>query len=221
MEGMVGRLLICESGRRRDAGSPGRGRDIRRGGVAGILEHELHRTALHAGIRAPRAAGIFVALEVAIVRGIGINDDSRSSTLLRQVDLDPAEVHAVASQHDFSGNADVHVVELFEILRPPVIGIDNTGGDVTGGRRAVEGGQYAGIILIRVVVDMLAGGPGHEDFPVGVGGLQKDFQGQIEPRLVWNDLRIQAGRLELARHVKGCIVVLFAGGHVGSGGQGF
>ena len=66
---------------------------------------------------------------------------------------------------------------------------------------------------------MLAGGPGHQDFPVGVGGLQKDFLGQIQPRLVGNDLRIEAGSLELACHVDGCIVVLFAGCDVGSGGQ--
>jgi hypothetical protein len=37
--------------------------------------------------------------------------------------------------------------------------------------------------------------------------------------LVGNDLRIEAGSLELAGHVYGSVVVLFAGCDVGSGGQ--
>jgi hypothetical protein len=45
--------------------------------------------------------GIFVALEVAIVGRIGIDDDAGSSPLLRQVDLDPAEVRSIANKNDF------------------------------------------------------------------------------------------------------------------------
>ncbi len=216
--GQTAHLRRRQAPRRRQAWGGG---DIRRGGVAGILEHVLHRAALHPGIRPPRATGIFVALKVAIVGGIGVDDDSGGSPLLRQVDFDPAEVHSVANQHDFPGNTDVHVVELLEVLRTPVIDIDHIGGEVTGRGRAVKGGQHAGIILVRVIVDMLPGGPGHEDFAVGVGGLQKDLLGQIHPGLVRNDLGIQAGRLELAGHIKRGIVILFAGGNVGHGGERF
>jgi hypothetical protein len=220
MEGTVGKLLICAGGGALTPAGlawrphPGWRRPR-------ILEHVLHRAALHPGIRTPRAAGILVSLKVAIVGGIGVDDDSGSFPLLRQVDLDPAEVHSVANQHDFPGNTDVHVVELLEVLRTPVIDIDHIGGDVTGRGRAVKGGQHARIILVRIVVDMLPGGPGHDHFAVGVAGLQKDFLGQIHPGFVGNDLGIQAGRLELAGHVKRGVVVLFAGGDVGNGSERF
>ena len=131
---MVGRLLICDERQAPRCGQTRRRGDIRRGGVARILEHVLHRAALHPGIRTPRAVGIFVTLEVAIVGRIGIDDDSGSSSLLRQVDLDSAEVHSVANQNDLSRNADVQVVQLLEIFRAPVIDVDSVGGHVTGGR---------------------------------------------------------------------------------------
>ena len=156
---MVGRLVICESGRRRDAGQAGRRGHIRRSGVARILEHVLHRAALHAGVRAPRAVGIFVTLEVAIVGRIGIDDDAGSAPLLRQVHLHSAEVHAIAGKNDLPRNTDVHLFQLLEILGAPVIDIHRVGGHVTGGRRAVEGGQHTGIILVGIVVDVLPGGP--------------------------------------------------------------
>ncbi len=175
-------------------GQTRRRRDIRRGGVARILEHVLHRAALHPGIRAPRAVGIFVTLEVAVIRRIGIDDDAGCSSLLRQVDLDPAEIHSVANQNDLSRNADVHVLQLLEIFRAPVIDIDSVGGHVTGGRRAIEGRQHAGIILVGIVVDMLAGGSAHQDLSLGVGGLEKDFLGKIQPCLVGNDLGVEARR---------------------------
>ena len=215
----MGRLVICESGRRRDAGQAGSGGDIRRSGVARILEHVLHRAPLHAGVRAPRAMGIFVTLEVSIVGRIGIDDDAGSAPLLRQVDFHSAEVHAIAGNNDLSRNTDVHLLQLLEILGAPVIDIHRVGGDVTGGRGAVEGRQNTGIILVGIVVHMLPAGAGHQNLPLSVGGLQKDFLGQIHPRPVGHDLRVEAGSLELAGHVNGSIVILLAAGDVGSGGQ--
>jgi len=67
-----------------------------------------------------------------------------ASRCLRQVDLDPAEVHSIANQHDFAGNTDVHVVELLEVLGTPVIDIDHIGGEVTGRGRAVKAGSTRG-----------------------------------------------------------------------------
>ena len=217
----MGRLVIWESGRRCAGARPGRGGDIRRGGVARIFEHVLHRAALHARIRPPGAMGIFVALEITIVGRVGIDDDAGSTPLLRQVNLDSAEVHAIAGKNDFSRNTDVHLLQLLEILRAPVIDIHRISCHVTGGRRAVEGGQHTGIILVGIIIHVLPGRSAHENLSLVVGGLQKDFQGQIQPRLVGNDLGIETGSLELGRHVHRGIVVLFAGCDVGSSGQRF
>ena len=165
--------------------------------------------------------GVFVALEVAIIRRIGINDDSGSSSLLRQVDLDSAEIHSVANHHHLPGNADVHVLELLEILRAPVVDIDGVGGHITGGRRTMEGRQDAGIILVRIVIDMLARGPAHQDFSLVVGGLQKYFLGKVHPCLVRDDLGFESGGLELAFDVQGGVVVFFAGCDVRGSGERF
>ena len=174
-----------------------------------------------AGIRPPRAVGIFVPLEIAIVGRIGIDDDPGSASLLRQVNLHSTEVHAVAGKNDLPGNTDVHLFQLLEILRARVIDIHRVGGHVAGWGGAVKGGQHTRIILVGIVIDVFPAGPGHENFPFAVDSLQKYFLGQIQPGLVGNDLRIEAGSLELARHVDRGIVVLFAGGDVGSGGQRF
>ncbi len=200
-------------------GQPRRGRNIRRGGVARILEHVLHRSALHPGIRAPRTVWILVPLEVPVIRRIGIDDDSGCSPLLRQVHLDPTKVHAVANQNDLARNADVQVLQPLEIFRPAVIRIHSLGGHVTGRGRAIEGRQHPRIILIRIVVDMLASGPGHQNLPFCVGGLEENLLGKIQPRFVRNNLGVEARGFELARHIQGCVVVLFAGGHVGHGSK--
>jgi len=84
----------------------------------------------------------------------------------------------------------VHVFQLLEILGPRVIGIYRIGGQVARRRRAVEGRQYTGIILVRIVVDMLPGRSAHQDPPVRGHGLKKDFLGQVQPGLIGNDLRI-------------------------------
>ena len=81
--------------------------------------------------------------------------------------------------------------------------------------------QDAGIILVWIVLDMFAGGSPHQDLSFGVCGFEKDFLGQVQPRLVGDDLGVQARGFEFACHVDSCIVVLFAGRDVGGSSQCF
>ena len=201
-------------------GQPWCGRYIGRGGIAGILEHVLHGATLYPGVGTPGAVRVFVTLKVAVIRRVGVNNDTSGSALLGQVDLNPAEVHAVTGQHDLPCDAHVHIVETLEIFGPPVIGINNIGGYIAGRRRAVEGRQDARVILIGIVVDVLAAGPCHDDLALGIGRLQKNFLRQIEPRLEGNDLRVESRSFEFAGYVDGCLVILFAGGYMWVGSKG-
>src|SRR5215475_14452414 len=86
--------------------------EVRRGGyagsagVSGILEEELHGSALHAGVGAVRAFGVFVATEVAVVKGVRVDDDASGTLFLGDVDFHATEVAAVAGENDFSFETD-------------------------------------------------------------------------------------------------------------------
>ena len=95
----------------------------RRCRVAGKLEHVSHRSALHAGIGPPGPVWIFVSTPPAVVEGVGIDDHSRCAVFLCDKYLHPAEVLAVAHQHDLAAHIDLHLLQLFEILRCAVVGI--------------------------------------------------------------------------------------------------
>ena len=79
-------------------GQIGSGGDAGSERVAGILEHELDRSALDGGGGAVGAVGIHVAAVVAVVGGVGIDEDAGGSILLGDVDLDAAEIAAVAAR---------------------------------------------------------------------------------------------------------------------------
>ena len=83
----------------------------------------------------------------------------------------------------------------------------------------MEGRQDAGIILVRIVIDVLARGSAHQDFSLVVGGLQKYLLGKVQPRLVGDNLGFEPGGLELAFHVQGGVVVFFAACDMGRGGE--
>ena len=117
----------------RDAGRMGkieRGGDAGSFGIAWILEQILHRAALHAGFRPPGADGPGVAFGIAVVLRIGVEDDANGAALLGQVDLDAAEVGAVAADHDLAVEVDVLAVEFIEVLDAPVIRVDGLAGYV-------------------------------------------------------------------------------------------
>jgi hypothetical protein len=101
--------------------------------VAGILEHELDGTALDGSFGAPGAVGIHVAAVVAGVGGVCVDDDADGSQLLGDVDLDAAEIAAVAADDDVAFDVDVELFEFLKIFGSAVVGVDGGSGDVAGG----------------------------------------------------------------------------------------
>ena len=133
-------------------GQVGRGGDAGSFRVAGILEEILHRAALHAGFGAPGAVGVGIAFEVAVVLRVGVDEHAGGAALLGDVDLDAAEVGAVASDDDLAVQVDVLGGELIEVFEAAVVGVDHFAGHVAGAGRAVEGHHDAGIVLAGVAL---------------------------------------------------------------------
>ena len=93
------------------------------------------------------------------------------------------------------------------------------------GRRAVEGGEDARIVLEGVAavlfgIDVLGGRAGHEFVAGGVEGFDDDAAGLVEPDFVGDDLGVEAGGFELVGDVDGGGVVLGGAGPVWGGGEG-
>ena len=144
-----GGLVVLElvDGDALGVGQVGRGGDAGGLGVAGIDGQELDGAALDGGVGAVGALGIDVAAEVAVVGGVGVDEDAFGAVLLGDVDLDAAEVAAVADEDDLAFDADAQLGEFFEVGEFAVVGVDDFGGDVAGGGGAVEGGEDAGVVL--------------------------------------------------------------------------
>ncbi len=124
---------------------PARGR-----GIARSQREELHAASLDRRARTERPGGIDVALGVAVVARIGIDQDPAGSMLLGIEDLEPAEVAAIASQDDLVLHRDAQLLERREIFGARVIGINDLTRCVATGPVAVKGaeGIAAGGVLI-------------------------------------------------------------------------
>ncbi len=116
----------------------GSGRDTRRGGVTGKLEHESDRSSLHRAGRTPWAFGISIAAVIAIVLGVGIDDNAGRAAFLGDKLFHAAKILSVADDHDLASDVDIHLLELVEIGGRAVVGVDDFGLGVPGGRHAVE-----------------------------------------------------------------------------------
>ena len=120
--------------------------------IAGIFEEVLDRAALHAGFGPPRTVGVRIALVVAVVLRIGVDDDAGGAALLGDVDLDATEVSTVAGNDDFAVQIDVLAGEFVEVFEPAVVGVNDFGVDVAGTGRAVEGIHDARIVVEGIAI---------------------------------------------------------------------
>ena len=77
-----------------------RGADAGRERIARINRHIHHAAALHAVARTPRAVGENVALRVAVIGGIGVDEASEGAVFGRYFGLDAAPGISVARNHD-------------------------------------------------------------------------------------------------------------------------
>ena len=151
MTGIFGICAECCGEIRCDSGSDGSRRDARSGRIAGKFEHVSHGAALHAGIGTPGPVGIFVAAPPAVIGGIGVDDHSRRAVFLRDEDFHSAKILAVADQHNLAAHVNFQFLELLEIFRRPVVGVNHVGFDVARRRHAVEWHDDARIVLIGIV----------------------------------------------------------------------
>src|SRR5580704_17654607 len=102
--GLVGLKLVGgDALRGREVGGGG---DAWGSGVSGIDREELDGAALDGGVGAPGTLGVDVAAEVAVVGGVGVDEDAGGSVLLGDVGLDAAKVFAVADDDDLVFYAD-------------------------------------------------------------------------------------------------------------------
>ena len=117
------------------------------------------------------------------------------------------------------------LASCLKVGKVAIVGVDDFAGDVSGGRRAIEGGEDARVVLegvaaIFVGIDVLGGGAGHELVAAGVEGLDQDLDGFVEEHFVGDDLGFEAGGLKFFRYVDGGGVVLRRAGPVGRGSEG-
>ena len=69
--------------------------------------------------------------------------------------LHAAKVLAVADDDDLALHVDAHLLQLLEVLRAAVVGVNHIGGDVARRRVLVEGRQNARIVLEGIVAHVL------------------------------------------------------------------
>ncbi len=188
-------------------------------GVAGILEEILDRAALHARLRPPGAEGVGVALEVAIVLRVRVDEHAGRAALLGEVHFDAAEVAAIAGDDDFAVQVVVLRVELLEVFEAAEVGVDHFTRHIARARGAVEGHHDAGIVLAGVALHVLARGAGHQLLACFIEGLDADDLGPVEQHAIGHDLGFETGGAELFGDVERGFVILGCGGHVRLGGE--
>src|SRR5438105_4252045 len=103
-------------------------RAVRSRRITWAEREELHAAALDCRAGAKRTSRIDVSLGVAVVAGIGIDQDPPRSAFLSVQDLEATEIAAVAGQHDLVAHRNSQLVERGEIVGPRVVGIDDLSG---------------------------------------------------------------------------------------------
>src|SRR2546426_208353 len=169
-----------------------------------VLQSDLTRRWTFAG---PGPMRVYVALPVAVVPGIGVDEASHRPVLGRDLGLDAAPRAAVARDHDRALDGDPHALELLVVRGNAVVHVHEGPGDVAvrgigvvGGELLVllAGGGIAGDGRLLELGDEASGR--HElDHPLARGGEQ-----HVE-RL---DLRLPSPLLELREQPLGVRLVV-------------
>ena len=183
-----------------------RGADAGGQWIAGILLHVGDRAALHAFRRAPAAFGISVALGVAVIVRVGIDQAADRAMLLRQFRLEPAPAAAVAGDHDLAAHVDAAAGQLLVVVRHAVVGVDQWCGDIAVAAVDVVWRQRAGQRRSGIAGDRrLVQGRGERLRPEQ---FQRDFLRRRIQHLERLDVRIPAPGAELLQHELGIRLVV-------------
>ncbi|CAM5604922.1 hypothetical protein RLIN73S_06790 [Rhodanobacter lindaniclasticus] len=184
----------------------GGGTDAGRERVARILLHVGHRAALHAFGGAPAAVGPGVALGVAVLVRVGIDQAADRAVLLRQLRLQPAPAAAVAGDHDLAAHVDAATRQFLVVVRHAVVGVDQRRGDIAVATVDVVWRQRTGQCRRGIAGDRrLVQGGGERLRP-------EQFQRHLLRRRIQHleglDVRIPAPGAELLQHELGIRLVV-------------
>ena len=187
-------------------------RGARRGRVARSEREELDAPALNRRAGAVGAVRIGVPLGVAVVGGVGIDQDSRCPSLLGIAHLEAAKQLAVACQDDLVLDVDPQPLQRREVLRPAVVGVHDLAFGPAADPVAVEGGEGVGAGRVLVARDRgferrerLAGGPDQAQF--------RSAHRRVEQDLILGQVGLPAPLAELvADEQRGLVVGRSAGG---------
>ena len=139
-------------------------RPIGRRRIAGIARHVHHAAALNHAPAAERAVGVDLALEVAVLVRIRIDDAGDGAVLGRDLRLDAAPAAAVAREDDLALHADAELVERLVVGRDAEVHVDDLAGHVARRRIRVVGRQDARLVGPLIAADLffldLAASPG-------------------------------------------------------------
>ncbi len=127
-------------------GIPLRG-DSGRQGVAGIQRHVGHAASLDAVLIAHRALREDVIDDVAVIRGVGIDQATDRAMLRGHLHLDPSPRLAVTGDHDRPLHRDAQAVQGLVILRDAIVHIDERCGHVAVDGIGVVGRELLGLLI--------------------------------------------------------------------------
>ena len=178
-----------------------------REGVAGVGGHVEHRAALSPGFGLEGAFGVHVALPVAIVLRVGINQAADGTLFGGHLGLDAAPRAAILGNYDFALHVDASALQLLVILRHAVVHEHQLGGHVAVAREAVVGGQLlGGLARGGILSHRLLGEAGH------VAGGRYQFQrpqlGRRKQHVRHVDARFVAPAAKQAGHELGVVLVV-------------
>ena len=123
----------------------------RRERVARIHRHVHHAAALHAIPGPPRPVGIDIALGVAVIPGVRVDEAADRAVLGRDLGLDAAPRPEVARDHDRALHGDPQPLEPLVVGRHAVVHVNEGGGDVAVHRVRVVGRELLGLLARRRV----------------------------------------------------------------------
>src|ERR1700733_227798 len=113
--------------------------------IAGMYRHVHNGTALDSLPWSVRPLRVNVALKIAVVPWVRVDQAPDRSMLVSDLRLDSAPASAVASNYDFAFNVDTEFRQLLIVRRHAIVYIDQIRGDV-----AVRGIRVIGRQLVRV-----------------------------------------------------------------------
>ena len=174
------------------------GPDTGRQRIARVERHVRHRSALRAPLVAPRPLRVDVALEVAVVPRVGVDEAAHRPVLGRDLGLDPPPGAAVAGDHDLALHVDAAALQLLVVLRHAVVDVDERARHVAIHRvRVVDGKLLRDLAGRRVLLERRLREHGAE--PRGLDHLEEPRLRGREEDVELLDARLVAPRTELGR----------------------